>query len=345
MTEQSSTESVELRDPGAGFATGLSLRPSKVEALENGGWPMDAQGAAPDQEPEESEAQSEEEPEAPSQEPDEVPDEAPEGVEPEADPEAPEESETPPEGISEKANQRFRKLARERKAAVEAAAATNAKLAEMSVKFAELLEVQRSSTELQRSVYERAMAQQTAAESTRQRLLLEEQLMAAGYQPGTFAHDMIMRQAQETAELQRQLTAAQADFGGMRQEMVAAGRLAQETRYKTVLSQQFDAALKGREIPQETRAELERQAYSVAVAQRLTPDKATEATLRHILPLLKKAGARPPKTIPDAQRVAHDAVATRGRTGTRRAGESVNGQGRKKTVEEIEREQGAGRDW
>lgn len=303
------TDNVEMPDPGATFVDGGLQQPGKqrvvdLDALENDGFPNEefeiTEGEPEIEEASETETEPEEE---------EVEDEQVE--------------EAPPEGVGKKASERFRKLARERNEALESARQERAQ-------NAELLRAMHAQTQQQARVFDNAARIQSAHEQRQQRTVLEERLRLQ-YAPEDVP--AILESLDKQSAIEQQL-----------QELKATNKQFQleraQERYRSALSKSFDDALRNVTLPEGfDRSQLEEDAYAIASAMRLTPAAAAQRALRPTLDLLKHL---PPKVAPkkkviaESQKAAHDAVAMRGRSGMRKAGDKTSGKPRKPSIQDFE---------
>ena len=247
--------------------------------------------------------------------------------------ESPEEApEEPPQGVSERANKRFRQLAQERN---DAYARATAMAEQNQAILGELAQLRQQQGQL----YQSAQQAQQAHKERLERAAFEERLRLQGYTPGEFSHDTAVEAHQKASSLESELRAIK--------ESIARNEQAQRVAtYRSALTSEFSKTFEKLEVPASfDRTTLEEQAFALAAAYGLTPTQAVGKVMAPLAPFLKARVIQKKKTITPEQKKALEMTSQRGRSGMRDAGSKQSGRPGKKTVEQMERDLGAGADW
>lgn len=293
-------------------------RPS-FEAIEDQAWQYDP-GATPDDEPQAA------------PDPAEVPPEP--QVEHEAEPAEEIETKPEPEAQQPRAQQRIQQLANEKR-----------ELQQHLERMEKLFERQTKADE-QRAEQERqyALRQQQFEIAERERAakaLYDQHLIANGQDPNAPHNQASWAALQQTGQLNQELTA-------LKQQQAQAAEQIAVNNYVNAMNANVDEVLAEYEVSKKQIAAVKKNAYALARAQQIAnPHDAVRQALEAYSDdngqiMLPKKGAKPaPKTQTKTQPV--DAmIAQRGSRGDAEKGQLANGKKPKRSIEQIEKDWGAG---
>jgi hypothetical protein len=239
------------------------------------------------------------------------------------------EPEEMPQGASPRAQQRIRELAAQRKASEDRAD-------RLETAMAELLSSQARQSRHQEYLLSEQAARTQAEKSKQGEEALLAKFKALGFNEQDVSHWMAFESIQKAEAAEQKLKAFEEHQLRREREQLT-------QRYESSLRKELETQAKRFQLDAEQVEDLYEHAYALARAKQLRdPAEAVAITLK---PIAKALTARPKAASkrPDAQDPMHNAISTRGRAGERRAGDSPNGSAKKRDVEDIEREWGAGR--
>lgn len=338
-----------------GFARPANLKPArggdwddgdavtKMEAVEEQAWDYDPD-ANTDDDPVVSPAVEDNQPEEESEsESEDIP------LDDLEDEESAEGMETQPnEAPAEKPSRfqaRISEVIAEKKAAEARAEAVESKLREMEMRQSSLFVAQERAAKLQEEYLASEMAKQRQSEEAARQQEMLRQLQAKGYDlenPLTWA----ALEAMEMAAVQR------AEIAKMREEQASLKREQAYVAYERSLATSLNSTLKDigpldadPKRDAEIRERLYEQAYALAQTKQIAdPSQAVAQAVGPLLPILRNAAkVSKPKAKVDPKTAA--VISSSGRAAGQQAGTTPSGRTQKKSIEDIEREMGAGKRW
>lgn len=236
--------------------------------------------------------------------------------------------ETTPEDATPRAQQRIREMVAERNAEKQRADQLQATLER-------LIASQTRSVTLQEQVHAEQAARQQAEKAKQDEGNLVARLKALGLREDVAADWLAFEAIQKTEAVQREIAAFRQAETQRQQETAIRD-------YESSLRKELVSQAKRFKIDDEDIEDLYDQAYATARAKQIS--NPAEVVAKVLKPYTKIAKPVPPPTKrPDPNDPVHNAISARGRGAERQAGDTPSGRPKKRSIEEIERDMGAGR--